>query len=245
MNETTLFLLDLAEGPIFRFAFALMILGLLRQMILSLSDAAAAYLTMEDRQAFRQKLRMRIGWFFFPSVVLRRHRPGGSTGMYVYHLCICCLSLVFRFTAILLPAFMAAHVYLWEQGFGIAWPALPAMIADVLSGVVIVSGALLFLARLYSPMLRKMEPAWSFLKPLILLVPFVSGALAMHPELSPISYHAMRLVHVLSAAVVFVMVPFTRMLSCVHTPLTRALPEASWQAEPQAAPAAAGATPGH
>jgi len=33
-----------------------------------------------------------------------------------------------------------------------------------------------------------MEPGWTFFKPLILLMPFVTGFLAMHPTWNPIDY---------------------------------------------------------
>jgi hypothetical protein len=225
--------LNIAEGPLFRAAFALLLLGTARGVVLAGSDIIGAYLTL-PRADLRRKMRMRLRWELFPSRVLKQHRPELTAGMQSYHLCLCLLSLITRAGAILIPAFMAAHVYLWEQAFGLAWPALPGLIADTLSIVTIVAGLLLFLGRLYSPMLRKLEPNWSFLKPLILVLPFLTGFLAMHPTWSPLSYHAVRLLHVLSAEVLLVMIPFARLLSCMHTRVTHVIPEAIWQEPPEA-----------
>ncbi len=236
MNQTILFLLEVAQGPLFRFAFALMIFGLLRQAAFSFSDALGAYLTMSDRALFWRKLRMRLLWFFLPSIVLRRMRPGGSTRMFCYHLAICAVSLIFRICAIIVPAFMVAHVYLIERGIGLSWVTLPVKYADTFAVVTILTGVMLFLMRLYSPTLRAMEAPWSFLNPLVMIVPFATGTMAMHPSWSPLDYHVMLLLHLVSAAVVFVMIPFARMLTCVHTRLTDAVPEAAWSAPAPTAP---------
>ncbi len=243
MDETVQRLLDLAGGPLFRFSFALMVLGLLRKAALTTSDTLAAYLTISGRRVFWHRFRQHLTWFFFPSVLLRRARPGGTTSSFAYHLGLCVLSLAFRITALVVPVFMVAHVHSWERGIGIGWPALPNQAADILTVVTIVTGLALFLGRLYSPVLRAIEAPWSFLKPLILILPFATGLLAMHPAWSPLDYNVVMLIHMLSAALVFVMVPFTRMLSCMHTPLIRIVPEAAWLAPDPDPPSAAAATP--
>lgn len=228
MNESVHLLLDLAEGPLFRLAFALMILGSLRAIGLGASDVVAAYLTIPDRRVFWRKLRLRVLWLTFPYFVLRQAYPGGSSGMHAYHFGICFTSVVFRITAVVVPVFMIGHVYLWERSFGLAWGTLPATIADVLTLVTIITGLALFLGRLYSPIFREIEPPWSFVKPLLLVLPFASGLLAMHPTWSPIDYYAVCLIHVCSAALVFVAIPFARLLTCMHTPLNDVVPEARW-----------------
>lgn len=228
MNENVLHALDFAQGPVFRAAFALMIFGALRALMLGASDAAAAYVSLPQRAEFWRLMRQRLLWFLFPSVVLRQTGRGGSFPMFLYHLGLCCCSLVLRLGVIIVPAFMAAHVYLWERNLGVHWPVLPGQLADTLAVITIVAGFVLFLGRLYSPQLRKMEPKWSFFKPLILILPFLTGFLAMHPQWSPLDWHFVMLLHVLSACIVFVMLPFGRMLTCIHTRLTDAVPEAAW-----------------
>jgi hypothetical protein len=240
VNENVLSALDFAQGPVFRCAFALMLLGLLRNIVLAVSDTVAAYLTTDEKPIFWRRFRQHIWWFLFPGVVLHNARPGDSTRTYIYHLGLFTVALVFRITAVLVPAFMVAHVYLWERNIGFAWPTMSAALADKLSAVTIVAGVVLFLGRLYSPMLRKIEPSWSFLKPLILILPFVTGVMAMHPTWSPFDYHLVLLIHVLSASLVFVMVPFGRMLMSVHTSLEEIVPEAVWRRPLTQTPATAG-----
>lgn len=230
MDRGILLALDVAQGPIFRCTFALLVLGVLRLVVLAVSDTTAAYMSLPDRAEFWRKLRLRLAWGLMPSVVLRGLRPDLSARTVAYHFGLCGLSLMVRAGAILVPAFMAAHVYLWERGLGVSWPALPIGVADVLAIITIVAGFALFLGRLYSPVLRGIEPPWSFVKPLVLILPFGTGFLAMHPLLSPFDYHFVMLLHVLSAALVFVLIPFARLLSCMHVRLTDVMPAAAWNA---------------
>jgi hypothetical protein len=152
-----------------------------------------------------------------------------STGWSVYHIVLSVCSLCFRLGAIIVPSFMVAHVYLWERGLGISWPSLPPGTGDMISFLTIAAGVFVFLGRIYSPLFRKTEPAWSFLTPLILILPFVTGVLAMHPTWSPIRYQVLLLLHTLSACMVFVLLPFAGLLSFMHCSITRWVPEAAWR----------------
>ncbi len=229
VHSTVLVLLDIARGPLFRFAFTLMVLGMVRIVALGCSDMVGAYVTAADRSRFWHKVRLRILWLTFPSLVLHRLRPQCRGGMLAYHVSLCFTSMLFRLVAILLPAFLVAHVYLWKRGIGLTWPVLSGHAADTLAWIVIGLGVALFFGRLFSPALREIDPPWSFLKPLILIVPFITGVLAMHPTWSSVDYHVMLLLHTLSGIVVLVLVPFSRLLTCMHRPLVWVMPEAAWQ----------------
>lgn len=226
----------LAQGPIFRLALALMLLGLLRNAMLAASDAVGAYVVESDRARFWSKVRVRVLWLVFPPAVLLWNSPQGRRMSIAYEFCVSVVSLVFRAGIVLVPAFMAAHVYLWERGFGVGWPTLPSRIADIGAVVTLIAGVVVLLGKIYSPFQRSVEPAWAFLRPLVLLAPLLSGVLAMHPTWSPADYYVVILIHMLSAAVAFVMIPFAGLLSDMRVPVDRVLPEMAWQDEPPAAP---------
>ncbi len=228
MNSDLSAALDLVQGPVFRFAFALMLLGLMRQAIICLIEAAATRVMSGHTGAVMTRMRQRVVWRVMPHVLLRRHWSGGP-GWEFYHVVLSLVYLVLRISAVLVPVFMVAHVYLWERVLGFAWPAMPGRLSDWLTITTIVCGLLVFLGRLYSPLLRKVEPVWSFVTPLFLIFPFTTGLLAMHPTYSPLSYQAVMLLHVLSATLAFVLVPFAGLLSFMHTPITRWVPEAGWR----------------
>lgn len=236
MNSDLTPILEFAQGPLFRFSFALMVFGFLRLGLIGFAEMAAAWLVATDRSTVRRKILQRIAWFFLPHILLRRVRDDGPAWS-AYHVALSVCSLVFRVGAVIVPCFMVAHVYLWERALGISWPSLPPGTGDAISLVTIGAGLVVFLGRLYSPLLRKTEPVASFLTPLILILPFVTGVLAMHPMWSPIRYQVMMLLHVLSACVVFVLLPFGGLLSFMHCPITRWVPQAAWrQASPEREP---------
>ena len=58
-----------------------------------------------------------------------------------------------------------------------------------------------------------------------LAVPFVSGYLAMHPWLNPFGYTGTMLVHVLSADLIFVLMPLTKLSHAVLMPGTQLFSE--------------------
>jgi hypothetical protein len=234
MDESILVALRIAEGPVFRFAIALAILGLARNFLLAGSDVLAAYVAERDRDALRHKLGLRLLWVAFPTLIFQRAGYLPTPGQFLYHVFFSCVSLVFRLCAVVVPVFMVAHVYLWKRALGITWPTFPGTLAETLSYVTIVTGFLLFLGRMYSSTLRKLEPAWAFFKPLILLVPFALGVLGMHPKWSPLDYHVVMLGHVLSASVVIAILPFAHLFS-LHVSLSEVLPEAAWNPEEVAA----------
>lgn len=233
-DESVLAALRLAQGPLFRFALALTLLGLLRLALLSLSDAIAAYVSMPPGEFWR-RVRLRALWGLLPALVLRRVGRLRAGGGLAYHVVLDAASLLLRTGAVLIPTFMVAHVYLWERALGASWPSFGGALADALTWTTLAAGVLVFLGRIYSSTLRAVEPAWSFLKPLFLLPPFVTGLLAAHPTWSPVDYHVMLLVHTLSAALAMILVPLAKLLSAMHTPITRVAPQASWRAAPAAA----------
>lgn len=217
--------LALAQGPIFRFAFALMLFGLLRGALLALLNAVAS---TERGPALRSKIFARIAWQIFPPLLFGRLRRAGLPALGGYHWFLAIVALVFHLGIVIVPTFMVVHVYLWEHAWHIAWPSFAPQVADALSIVTVLAGFVLFLGQLYSSYLRHHEPAWAFFKPLILLLPFLSGLLSMHPDWCPVDYYVVMAVHTLSAAIAFACVPFLRLLSAVHTPLAELAPEYGW-----------------
>ncbi len=231
MNDPVLTALNLVQGPVFRFALALAVFGFLRLLLLGGSDALAAYIAERDRQALWHKVRLRLIWVAFPTMTLYRTGYLVTPWQVLYHVFFSCVSLVFRVCSIVVPIFMVAHVHLWERALGISWPAFPGMLADSLSYLTIITGFVLFLGRVYSPVVRRIERPWSFLRPLVVLLPFVTGVLAMHPTWVPVDYHVMLLLHVLCGSLVLALLPFARLLSSLQVRLDKIQPEARWQPE--------------
>jgi len=56
----------------------------------------------------------------------------------------------------------------------------------------------------------------------------------MHPQWNPFSFHAALLVHVISADIVLILVPLTKISHCVLMPLTQVVSEVAWHFPPHA-----------
>lgn len=217
MNETAQVILEFARGPLFRFTFALMLLGLARLVGLTIYRVIRTYMLAGDKRLLWHIIRQRTLWALFPLSRLHRTRS-------VYSI----FSVVFHIGLLVVPIFLFAHVHLWQLGLGIAWPALPPLAADVLTIVAIVAGAALFIGRVSSPLSRTLSRASDIAWLWLLIVPFVSGFLAAHPTLCPVSYQVMLLVHVLSAELIFVLIPFSKIAHCVLIPFSQLVSDLGW-----------------
>jgi hypothetical protein len=65
-------------------------------------------------------------------------------------------------------------------------------------------------------------------------VPFASGFFVMHPFVNPFSYEAMLLVHVMSANVLFILIPITKLSHMVLIPTVQVISEVAWHWPPDA-----------
>lgn len=218
MNETVESMLTFARGPLFRFTFALMVLGLVRLVLLTVYRAAYTYMRAGDMRLLWPVIRQRTLWWLFPFGRFKRTRA-------VYSI----ISFVFHVGLIIVPIFLFAHVYLWKRGIGISWPALPPLAADVLTIITVVAAVALFAGRVGSQVSRTLSRAQDYTWPVLLMVPFVSGFFASHPTWCPVDYHVMLLIHILSAELIFVMIPFSKIAHCVLIPFSQLVSDLGWR----------------
>ncbi len=218
MNLSLTSMLEFARGPLFRFTFALMVLGLARLVILTIFRSAYAYFMAGDKRLLWHIIRQRTLWWLFPFARFRRTRTAYSVISFVFHVGL-----------IIVPLFLFAHVYLWRRGLGIWLPALPAWLAELLTVVTIVAAIALFAGRVSSKLSRTISGGWDYAWPLILVAPFLSGFLAAHPTVCPVDYQVMLLIHVLSAELIFVLIPFSKIAHCVLVPFSQLVSDLGWR----------------
>jgi nitrate reductase gamma subunit len=215
-------LLDFARGPLFRLTFAIMVLGLARILILDLWAAWEAYRKAGDKKLdWGLIIKRSLGWFI-PVNRVFHNRP-------VYSI----FSILFHVGLILVPIFLFAHVQLWQNAIGIAWPTLPFEVAKWLTITTIVFGVALFIGRLLNKtssfLSRKQDYWW----PIILLIPFVTGFLCAHAGVGPKAYQFFMLVHIFAAELIFVLIPFTKIAHCVLMPLSQFISMLAWKFPPE------------
>lgn len=143
-------------------------------------------------------------------------------------------TLAFHVCIIIVPLFLAGHVVLWERGLGVSWPAIPNAWADVLTVSAVLAALLLVLQRLWAIETRFLSRAQDYALPLVVVLPFITGFFVMHPGWNPLSFEGMLLAHVLSADLLMVLVPLTKLSHMVLLPSTQIVAEWGWHFPPDA-----------
>ena len=114
--------IEFGRGPLFRLAFSLMVLGLLRVFILTIVGIVEAYRRSSDRIVpWKQVARQTAGWLL-PIGRLWSKRAVYSSTSFLFHAGL-----------LMVPLFLAAHVLLWRRSVGFAWPAMPQPLANWLT----------------------------------------------------------------------------------------------------------------
>ncbi len=211
-------LLDFARGPFFRFSFAIMALGLLRVIVLDLLGAYDAYRKAGEKDLPWGLIISRSLQWFIPINRVFKYRPIFSS-----------ISILFHVGLLLVPVFLFAHVHLWKQAIGFGWFTLSKEWADWLTILTIASGIALFIGRVFTRSSSFLSRFQDYLWPLLLLVPFISGYVCANLTISPKLYQLLMLTHVLSAELIFILMPFTKIAHCVLMPLSQFVSNLAWK----------------
>jgi nitrate reductase gamma subunit len=213
-------LLAFARGPLFALTFLFMILGLARHVLVQLQLLVTKGRTLRKVRWIRL-LKDTLSWALPYDHLL----PGT--------LVLTIASFVFHLGVILVPVFLEGHVVLWEAYLGIELPTIGAGLADVLTLSSIACALVLFSYRVLIPRSREMSRPSDYLEILLVVIPLATGFLASHPAWSPLPWSVMMLVHVLSAELLFVTIPFSKLSHMVLFPFDR-LSQVHWQLRPGA-----------
>lgn len=212
--------LEWARGPAFVFSFSLMVLGLMRNVLLTIWGIAKTMLRAGDKKiAWKNLIATSMAWIL-PFKKLKER------------LWYSLASIFFHIGIIIVPIFLIEHVALWRRGIGISWFTISRTLADGLTLLTIAMIILLLIGRLGSREARTLTRGQDIILPLIILIPFVSGFLASHPSFNPFAYQATMLVHVLSSNLVMCLIPFTKLCHCVILPFTQVVAEVGWHFPP-------------
>jgi len=162
--------LDFARGPLFIATFLFMVFGLGRHVTLRTRDLIRVLKRTPKRD---------VPWKEFASSSASWMVPVNHVLRAVPILSIA--SVFFHAGLVLVPVFLAAHVYLWSTSVGLGLPALPGGVADALTLLTIACGVMLFLVRVIRKAARDLSRVQDYSLLLVVLLPFISGWFAVHP----------------------------------------------------------------
>ncbi|MGD9369663.1 MAG: hypothetical protein PVH87_28385 [Desulfobacteraceae bacterium] len=213
--------LEIAKGPLFRFALAVMILGLARLIILALWGMMSAIRRAGDPHLpYPQVIKETLSWLF-PFHRLHRAKP-----IYNYASVFLHLGIIFSLL------FLQNHIDILHSTIGIAWPAVPLLLLDGLTIAAIIGGAYLLLHRLYVRSARVLSGVLDYFLLLLLLGIITSGYVAGRAW-NPIPYNGLMLFHTICGLILIILIPFTKIAHCVLFPLVRLASEIAWHLTPE------------
>lgn len=214
--------LEFAEGPLFRFAGIIMIIGLLRLVIVSIVDIIMmSRKTPANGPSFGSVIAasaQRLNPF--------RWLQNSKRGAYTM------TSVVFHVGLIIVPLFYLPHLQMLRSGLGFAWPAISAMVADVLTIVTIVTGIALVILRYSDRGSREMSRFQDWILTPLCVVVFITGFLSAHISGLPFNYEWTRFIHVVAGSAVMIALPFTKLAHVVLLPFTTLVTELGWKFVP-------------
>lgn len=217
-------LLAFAKGPLFRFSFAIMLLGLGRLLILTVINGFEAKSKAKDKQLPEHYVRKLTIGYVLPIRSLRV-KPLYSV-----------VSILFHVGLILTPLLLFDHALLFKESIGFSWIgiSLAKETADFLTILTIATAFILLIMRATSKTARFLSRAQDYWWLIILTIPFATGLVCSQTAVSPDAYNAFMLVHILSAEIIFIMIPFTKIAHCVLMPFGQWITARSWKFAPEA-----------
>ncbi len=199
-----------------------MVLGLIRHIVVTVSEMMKMVGRAGNKDvAYRQVFAATMKWLF-PVGQIRQRFFFSIT------------SLMFHVAIIVVPIFLAGHIALWKSGTGLSWPAISNGLADVLTITAVATAVLLVVQRAAARDSRALSRFNDYALPLLIAVPFVAGFLVMHPTWNPFSYELALLVHIMSANVLLILIPLTKLSHMVLLPATQLVSELGWHFPPDA-----------
>lgn len=216
--------LELARGPVARFALAVFLLGLLRLLILTLWGMIVAVRRAGDQHIdYGRVLRESFSWML-PFKQLGRTRRLYSLASFGMHLGI--LGVVL---------FLGNHLDILKVLAGLSWAAFDKRLLDILAVITIFAVIFLLAYRVYVPSSQKLSKAMDYALLVLILNLFVSGFLAGQTW-NPIPYDGLMMFHTLNGIAIALLAPFTKIAHCILFPLIRFGSEIAWRMVPEGGP---------
>jgi len=170
------------SGPLTWAAFIVFFGGCLYRLISLLYLVYKKEKFIFSYMSWKYSLRSIVHWLTPFGTVNWRKRPVLTVVTFVFHISL-----------IVAPLFFLAHIIMLEEAIGVDWPALPNLVIDVMT-VLVVAGCLYFLVRRIT-----------------------------QPEVRFVTYPSDYVIlHVIAGQVMLVAIPFTRLSHMIFSPLTRA-----------------------
>ena len=134
--------------------------------------------------------------------------------------CMTVISFIFHACVIAMPVFVMAHNVLLDAAFGFSSVSLPEAATDAMTVAVLFCGIFFLLRRIWVRRVRVISTPSDFILLAVAVGPFLTGFLAYHHLLD---YQMMVTLHILSAEILLIMIPFSRFSHMIFFFISRLL----------------------
>ncbi len=206
--------IEIARGPLFRISLTIFVLGLAYRFIVTFLQIVFAWRRAGDRRLpIKDIVTATFAWLV--PVRLFSLRPTFGIA-----------SIVFHIGMLLTPIFLLGHVSL--LGLPSWWPTLSPGFADTLTIATIIAIGVLIGLRVSVKASRALSRPQDLALLVILLAVVGFGFVAANPEFSPFAARSMVLMHILTANLVLMLTPFSKIAHCVLYPLLQLVFQLGW-----------------
>lgn len=185
---------DFVRGPLVWIALIVFVAGTLSRLAM-IAITIRKDKTVLPAMSFKFSARSLFHWLLPFGSRSMRMRPFFSALSYAFHVCL-----------LVLPLFVMGHAVLWQESWAVRWWSLPALVADLMTAVVIFAGLVFLLRRILSPEVRNVNTWWDYVVLCIAVAPFLTGFIAYHQWLP---YKTIITLHIMTGAIWLVAIPFT------------------------------------
>jgi nitrate reductase gamma subunit len=199
---------ELLTGPFLWITFIIFLVGLVVRMVflfrLSRKKDSVFYNHASLSWGFKSILHWILPW----ASASMRQQPFFTFMVFCFHL-----------TLLTVPLFLDAHNTMWDEAFGLSLWSIPDVLADVMTLILIASAIFLIIRRIWRTEVRILTSAWDYVLMVLTTAPFVTGFFAYH-QWGP--YETLLIFHILSAQVLLILIPFTKLSHMILFFFTRA-----------------------
>jgi nitrate reductase gamma subunit len=198
-------------GPLLWLSFGICIVGLIVRVVryirgLDWKLDRVAY-RAHPIQGLRGALSSIIHWLIPYGSYGWRAKPLFTTVFFAFHIGL-----------VVTPLFLPGHAIIIQERWGIHWPSISMLLADILTITVMVTTVFIALRRIGLPEVRIVTTFYDYFLLLISVAPFVSGFLAVHQFGD---YEFWLYTHILSGELLLIAIPFTKLYHIVGFFLSR------------------------
>lgn len=199
---------EFVSGPLAWFAWSVFILGTIGRITYLVFTTADKDPVVINYFRLKYALRSMLAWSipFLPRN--SRLHPFMTIVSFAFHICV-----------VLVPVFALGHIILWEEYFGISFWALPDRATDIMTLIVIFSLLFFLIRRISLKEVRYVSQPQDYIIPGLVFAPFMTGYAAFHGWFDP---QLIMILHILSAEILLIAIPFTRLIHMAFAPFTRA-----------------------